>query len=507
MSHNLSHSEISPINNEFNINNILKCPQCNLIPSFKLDYKEGNSNAIYKCENKHEGIISLKEIISNSSNYSFSIKKCEECGENKKDYLYCSNCNKFLCSNCLIIHLNKNHNCTNLNKFISLCKIHSNSYCFYCLDCKLNICNYCKNSHESHYLIDLSKINYTKESKGKLESEINDMEKTIENLDNIKKEITLLIDNLKQSSELELKFIKNLYMTYQYEDNLKNMNYYIINNLKECKKNFKLNIIDNFEKINKEGNKYISLLKNARNIHTNSFNKYLRTIKDNFDSILYLSELQDGRLASSSSDSTLKIYKKDTFELQISIKVHNKGIPSFTQLNDGRIITCGDDCIMNVIQLIGEDKYNVEQTLKNHSDSIRKIIEMKEKLLISVSKDKSMKIWKINSENKIECFKDYIFQNITSDCNILKINEKEFITVSITEKCLKFWKTKNYENYENISIINNIEIFWPLKNMYMLDQDILCIGGNDSKGFYLINTSTHSLIKNILGPNCITSMH
>ena len=498
---------ISPSKEDaFNLKDIKKCPKCKLIPSFKLDFKKENTNIIYKCENKHEGRLLLKDYIADIGN-CFSIQKCEECEKSPKDYFYCCNCNKFLCSNCQIKHMNESHNCTNPKKFVSLCKIHSNSYCFYCLDCKLNLCSSCKNLHESHYLIDLSKFNYTRESKGNLENEINEMEKTIKQLDNIKKAIISLIDNLKQSSELEIEFIKNLFKTYQYEDNLNNMNYYIINILKECKKNFKLNIIDNLKKINKEGEKYISLLKIARNNHSNSFNQYFRTIKDNFDSILYLSELKDGRLASSSSDNSLKIYKKDTFELQMSIIIHNKGIPSFTQINDGRIIICGDDCIINVIKLIGDEQFNVEQTFRNHSQSVRKIIEIKENILISISRDKSMKIWKINGENKIEFFKNYFFQNNISDCNILKVDEKKFVTISVLDKCLKFWKTNNYENYENISIINDIEADWTLKSMSMIEKDVLCLGGNNSKGFYLINTSTHSLIKNIPCSKRITSMH
>ena len=43
--------------------------------------------------------------------------------------------------------------------------------------------------------------------------------------------------------------------------------------------------------------------------------------------------------------------------------------------------------------------------------------------------------------------------------------------------------------------------------MCKLDDDILCIGGNNSKGFYLIKISTHQLIKNILGPKRIYSIY
>ena len=42
----------------------------------------------------------------------------------------------------------------------------------------------------------------------------------------------------------------------------------------------------------------------------------------------------------------------------------------------------------------------------------------------------------------------------------------------------------------------------------MIKEDILCVGGNNSKGFYLINISTHKLIKNILvGPKIIYSIY
>ena len=43
--------------------------------------------------------------------------------------------------------------------------------------------------------------------------------------------------------------------------------------------------------------------------------------------------------------------------------------------------------------------------------------------------------------------------------------------------------------------------------MCKLDDDILCIGGKNSKGFYLIKISNHQLIKNINGPKEIYSIY
>ena len=193
----------------------------------------------------------------------------------------------------------------------------------------------------------------------------------------------------------------------------------------------------------------------------------------------------------------MNIYKKDTYDLQLSIKEHSDEINSFTELNDRRIITCSIDKTMKIIKLIGEDKYQIEQTLQSHTNYVYKIIEIKENILISISWDKTMKIWKLNNENKFECFKTINFQNSESDCNIFKLNENEFVTSSESDKRIKFWDSNDYSNIATIN--QDIESSYRWKNMCLLENDLLCIGGNNSKGFYLIKISTHQLIKNIIG--------
>ena len=159
---------------------------------------------------------------------------------------------------------------------------------------------------------------------------------------------------------------------------------------------------------------------------------------------------------------------------------------------------------MKIIKLINDDNYQIEQTLKEHNNYICKVIENKENVLISISFDGTMKIWELNNENKFECIKTINFQNSESNCNILKLNENEFVTSSFSDKCIKFW---NSNNYINIIIINNIESTGTWENMCLLENDILSIGGDNSKGFYLIKISTHQLIKNIIGPKIIYSIN
>ena len=69
---------------------------------------------------------------------------------------------------------------------------------------------------------------------------------------------------------------------------------------------------------------------------------------------------------------------------------------------------------------------------------------------------------------------------------------------------MKFW---NSNDYSNIATINNIENNWTFRSLCLIKEDILCVGGNNSKGFYLINIPNHQLIKNILGPQIIYSIY
>ena len=103
---------------DININNIMnyipRCPNCNLIPSLKLNYKEGKPMINYECENNHKGNITLEEYMEISNKYSLTKQNCDECNKNqngiKADYSYCNNCNKFLCNLCLDKHKNDGDN-------------------------------------------------------------------------------------------------------------------------------------------------------------------------------------------------------------------------------------------------------------------------------------------------------------------------------------------------------------------------------------------------------------
>ena len=224
---------------------------------------------------------------------------------------------------------------------------------------------------------------------------MNNIENIIKDLDIIKEKIVSEINKIKESTKLEMKLINILIKSYDYEETQKNQNYNVILNMKKIDKIFKSNKIKMYEKIHKESINYLNDLQNLKNI-VSTFQENFKTLKNHTSSVYYISKLSDGRLISSSDDNLINIYKKDSYDLQVSIKEHEKAVYCFTELKDGRIISCSSDKTMKIIKLLEDNKYQVDQTLEGHKGAVYKVIEIKENELISISYDKSMKIWKLN---------------------------------------------------------------------------------------------------------------
>ena len=365
--------------------------------------------------------------------------------------------------------------------FNCLCRQHSKQNCYYCKTCKENICQYCLSFHNYHNLIPFNKIGLTEQEIKQIQIFSKKIRINLSNFNRIKEDIESLLNKIKSINQNN-----NIYEN----DSSNNYKIYLINCLQKLNQNIQIQ-----EKI------YLNIPVNYK---SNSFHNNL-TLTYNKDGINHFLQLIDGRLASCSDDNTLNIYKRNTFELQLSIQEHSDWISSFIQLNDGKIITSSGDTTIKIINLIGEDKYQIEQTLEGHNFDIEKVLEIKEKELISISWDGTMKIWKLNNKNKYQCFKTIAFQNRGewAFCNVHKLNENEFLTSSSKDQNIKFW---NCNNYLHITTINNVLTTFGINRICLLEPDLFCIGGYESKGFYLIKISTHQIIKNIIGTKSINSI-
>ena len=194
-----------------------------------------------------------------------------------------------------------------------------------------------------------------------------------------------------------------------------------------------------------------------------SNNKIIHVEEHNYNSfhakkITCLLTLKDGRLASSSLDGNLNIYKEDLSKIDLSIK-YKYPIHSFIQLHDGKIIICSNTKnIMILIKLKNKKQYEIIQKIILNKSMIEnlyivrsnfKVIETKNDELIAIhmgyyiSRNKSqMTIWKLNKENKYEFITNIQGNQIFG---ILKLNKDEFVVLEEME-CLS---TNIYVQEEN----------------------------------------------------------
>ena len=99
--------------------------------------------------------------------------------------------------------------------------------------------------------------------------------------------------------------------------------------------------------------------------------------------------MNDGRLVSGSDDESIIIYNKETYKPEIIIKEHSDTVRYIIQLSSGILASCSWDKSIKLFK-IKENKYEVLQTLNYHTDGVNKIIEFKNKTLVSCSWDCSI---------------------------------------------------------------------------------------------------------------------
>ena len=164
-----------------------------------------------------------------------------------------------------------------MKKFDSSCKNHSNIFCSYCINCQKNLCIICKKEHNNHKLIDLSIFDFPQKSKLKLENELKNFEKNIQQLEIIKQSIIIEINKSKELNKLQIRFIKLLLITHQYEKESNNLNFHFVQNIKNIEEMFNSNEFKNQFK------KYNSLLQYLKNTNPNSIENNFKKINLNIN--------------------------------------------------------------------------------------------------------------------------------------------------------------------------------------------------------------------------------
>ena len=221
----------------------------------------------------------------------------------------------------------------------------------------------------------------------------------------------------------------------------------------------------------------------------NSFINFDMKLKINMhrDLVLCLILLNDGRMASGSSDKSIIIYNKITFKPELIINEHNSSVFCLTQLSSGILATCSSDETIKFFNING-NKYKLLQTLKNHTNWVYKIIELKNKKLLSCSDDYTINIYSKDNDNKYKM--DYKIETSGRCTSAIQTKDNE-IYFSESTDIVCFYDL--IEKKKKILCISNTNSC--CSNLLMINKDLLLIGG-----LYVIsilNVNQHNLIREI----------
>jgi hypothetical protein len=217
------------------------CPTCGENSLIKINnYKI----TLFDCKNGHKiSNLSLKEF-EDKQIIDLSNIKCGKCNNNKSSsfqntFFNCLDCKINLCPLCKNSH-DKNHNIIDYDYISYICQNHYDSYSKYCKYCKMNICMHCEGDHSNHTKIYLGDIIQNKKD---LNSQLDELKTFIDKFNEDINKIIEIINEVKENLNLYYKIKKDLIDNY---DN-RNKNYELLINLEEIYNNNE--IINDINKI------------------------------------------------------------------------------------------------------------------------------------------------------------------------------------------------------------------------------------------------------------------
>ena len=400
---------------------------CNHLTCIECIIKDLLLNKFKKLENQkrinfncscHLGSIKIDyETLTNSIKKFLEPKNPGNCREhNEKGEKFCKICNLWLCKECLNIHkvFNSNHELSN-NQFTinHNCLIHGDINKYYCINCKCEICGNCLIKGEKHFehkffplsnfkdLINEIKqkiklknfndfLDYFNEIEDYLNKKkeencniiFNKIDEIIEKLNLLKNEFEKDI-NEKYSNLVKTMEIIKLCYSYFYkkleneEQTLNNLNFLEkieeIKNIEITFSNFDeslncINLITQFEK----NNHLIYKITNKENPYPFKYNKYEKVKKQ--------------------SKETLE---SKGFKREKTIKTIGETIYSIIKLPEINRFACS---IGKNILIMYDISLENKKVLTGHTRNITCITLLKEKIIISGSEDKTLRLWNYEEE-------------------------------------------------------------------------------------------------------------
>ena len=270
-----------------------------------------------------------------------------------------------------------------------------------------------------------------------------------------------------------------------------------------------LDTVDNLMKKNKEFEKRISALKEkvfgikkrekeAKNVDNilNDKIENLTNSKNTKSHSTYISNiilLQNGKIASSSLDHYIKLYNKDTFEVEISIK-ESSCVDWIEQIKDGTLISCPRDKTIRLYEINDKSYKNI--SVINESSCTWKMKELKSGKLISTTDNSEIKVW-IKKDNTLKC--EFTLKNGKQSFDILEVRNNEVVALSGT--IINFYDLNKRKKINSISGFEPFNLN-PGKKFCVANDELLFVCGNQN--IFLVNYQTYQLVCKIECKGIIT---
>ena len=451
---------------EENLDNdkFFSCPKCKDRISIILN--PANFVLSYKCKNNH-----IESNINYSNFYSEKYIShpleifCQLCKKEKlqsNNILSCNTCHLQLCINCILKHklLYTHNNYSIVDNSINKCAKHEIDISQYCKTCRKNLCVFClkkeenKNDHYKHNIINFSELIPDKteiqNNNLKFEKKIQNNNAIIDKLNEWKKEMCSLIDDIINNLNCEIMIYKMIIQNFNWKfldyNNYLNYNNAIENiekyneNLEEFK-NSKMfiqqtNSITNY--LFGINNKKID---NNNNINEKEDEKENNIINNNIEEINNINFIIDGNKNKKNEEPNFNIL--EILQKQNAILCSKKNIFSYS-IDDNEIKKINEYKLENEFIIDNNNNKN------NNKEIYHNLINLKNSLFDKLN-NYNILIWKMENDLK----KDKLFNIINNENKNIINKENEIINIK-NDNNIKYKELENKvdinDNRENREI-------------------------------------------------------
>ena len=476
-----------------------------------------NGNIIKKIYNNCN-IVEIK-VTSKKNDY---IKKNSICQSNRKITTKCKNSDK---------NNDSSHKKPEESKNKMICLLHKKNCTYYCKKCSKYICTECLKIHIIHkiQITELSSISFSRTEKELIEKNkkfnyeveflINDIKRKIADNNNninasLKSGITeedKYIDNFLSIDKNDL-YKRGLFLLSLFYKDKNNKNSENNENSENNKNNTtydKYKIINNsFTLMGNYFNRKQKLkIEKSNNIEISKNNEFLK-----LDNVKLLQEIQcdscitsitvlkNLNLLATFKGGHAKVYQKDNnnqlinYKEVISIDEDEYCFNYCIELFNQNVCFCSQDCTIKIIELDYVRKnYNTIQRMENNDrDPIFIIKELNNNNLICGTW-KSIILYQYLGNSKYELITKYLIRNRTF--SILEIKPNIIVSTQCYLKTIKFINVSNFEEICEIKDIPSNEHSEILCKMSIYNKEIICIGNNN--GVNIVDFGKKKVICNV----------